>query len=181
MASVNQTRSHCVNKWERHSKPLAARHDRGTAWAWHVMCESAFICRNAEMFIVTSVKTSHLVFWDGCSREFTRLMTKAWKYSVTKEAYAWIRTLGRAINTLHVGRYVMLISVHRECKHVYSVQQFDRKACVFVSFGSFQRGQKVSLYMYVFIPWFQWCWEFDPNVFFYNDHSCKWTMTCCIS
>jgi hypothetical protein len=25
-----------------HSKPLAARHDRGTAWARHAMCESAF-------------------------------------------------------------------------------------------------------------------------------------------
>jgi hypothetical protein len=25
-----------------HSKPLAARHGRGTAWARHVMCESAF-------------------------------------------------------------------------------------------------------------------------------------------
>jgi hypothetical protein len=26
----------CVNQ------PLAARHGRGTAWAWHAMCESAF-------------------------------------------------------------------------------------------------------------------------------------------
>jgi hypothetical protein len=25
-----------------HSKPLAARHGRGTAWAQHAMCESAF-------------------------------------------------------------------------------------------------------------------------------------------
>ena len=31
-ASVNQTRPHCVNqKGETHSKPLAARHGRGTA------------------------------------------------------------------------------------------------------------------------------------------------------
>ena len=30
-------------KWERHSKPLAARHGWGTAWARHTMCESAFI------------------------------------------------------------------------------------------------------------------------------------------
>ena len=43
MASVNQTRSHCVNQMEMtHSKPLAARHGRGTAWARHAMCESAF-------------------------------------------------------------------------------------------------------------------------------------------
>ena len=36
MASVNQTRPHCVNKMGKtHSKPLAARHGRGTAWARH--------------------------------------------------------------------------------------------------------------------------------------------------
>ena len=36
MASVNQTRSHCVNQMGKtHSKPLAARHVRGTAWARH--------------------------------------------------------------------------------------------------------------------------------------------------
>ena len=44
MASVNQTRSHCVNQiGEAHSKPLAARHGRGRAWARHAMCESAFM------------------------------------------------------------------------------------------------------------------------------------------
>jgi hypothetical protein len=44
MASVNQTRPHCVNQMGKaHSKPLAARHGRGTAWARHAMCESAFM------------------------------------------------------------------------------------------------------------------------------------------
>ena len=34
MASVNQTRLHCVNQTRKtHSKTLAARHGRGTAWA----------------------------------------------------------------------------------------------------------------------------------------------------
>jgi hypothetical protein len=43
MASVNQTRPHCVNQMGKtHSKPLVARHDRRTAWARHAMCESAF-------------------------------------------------------------------------------------------------------------------------------------------
>ena len=43
MASVNQTRPHCVNQMGKaHTKPLAARHGRGTAWARHVMGESAF-------------------------------------------------------------------------------------------------------------------------------------------
>jgi hypothetical protein len=42
MASVNHIRPHCVNQMGKtHSKPLAARHGRGTAWARHAMCESA--------------------------------------------------------------------------------------------------------------------------------------------
>jgi len=42
MASVNQTRPHCVNQMGKTNyKPLAARHGRGTAWARHAMCESA--------------------------------------------------------------------------------------------------------------------------------------------
>ena len=36
MASVNQTRLHCVNQMGKpHSKPLAALHGRGTEWARH--------------------------------------------------------------------------------------------------------------------------------------------------
>ena len=36
MASMNQTRPHCVNQMGKtHSKPLAARYGRGTAWAQH--------------------------------------------------------------------------------------------------------------------------------------------------
>ena len=36
IASVNQTRSHCVNQmWKTHSRPLAIWHGRGTAWTRH--------------------------------------------------------------------------------------------------------------------------------------------------
>jgi hypothetical protein len=39
MASVTQTRPHCVNQMgKKHSKPLAARHGRGTAWARRAVC-----------------------------------------------------------------------------------------------------------------------------------------------
>jgi hypothetical protein len=39
---MNQTRPHCVNQMGKtHSKPVAARHGRATAWARHAMCESA--------------------------------------------------------------------------------------------------------------------------------------------
>jgi hypothetical protein len=42
MASVNQTRPHCVNQMGKtHSKSLAARHGKVTAWARRAMCESA--------------------------------------------------------------------------------------------------------------------------------------------
>jgi hypothetical protein len=55
-ASVNQIRPHSVNQMGKtHSKPLAARHGRGTAWARHVMCESAFsvLCNTASTSAVT--------------------------------------------------------------------------------------------------------------------------------
>jgi hypothetical protein len=43
MACVNQTRSNCVNQMRMiQSKPLAARHGSGTAWAWHAMCEITY-------------------------------------------------------------------------------------------------------------------------------------------
>jgi hypothetical protein len=52
MASVNQTRPHCVNQMGKtHSKPLAARHGRGTAWARHAMCESALIHHNVRTYL----------------------------------------------------------------------------------------------------------------------------------
>jgi hypothetical protein len=56
MASVNQTRPRCVNQMGKtHYKPLATRHDRGTAWARHAMCESAFI----RPRLWPSIKTCH--------------------------------------------------------------------------------------------------------------------------
>jgi hypothetical protein len=34
-----------------HSKPLVARHGRGTAWARHAMCESAFLVSTISTFL----------------------------------------------------------------------------------------------------------------------------------
>ena len=54
MASVNQTRPHCVNQMGKtHSKPLAAQHGRGTAWAQHghgVLCVNwlLYSCHQAK-------------------------------------------------------------------------------------------------------------------------------------
>ena len=61
MASVNQTRPHCVNQMGKtHCKPLAARHGQGTAWARHehcmlCVCESAFTARSE------GVNKSHII------------------------------------------------------------------------------------------------------------------------
>ena len=49
MASVNQTRPHCVNQMGKtNSKPFVALHGRGTAWARHGKCESdtAALCNS---------------------------------------------------------------------------------------------------------------------------------------
>jgi hypothetical protein len=55
MASVNQARPHCVNQMVKtHSKPLAARHGMGTAWAQHAMCESALKFQDKHLFPIDS-------------------------------------------------------------------------------------------------------------------------------
>jgi hypothetical protein len=53
VASVNQTRPHCVNQMGKaHSKTLAARHGKGTAWAPHAVCEWTLKqLRSRRMFI----------------------------------------------------------------------------------------------------------------------------------
>jgi len=52
MASVNRAWLHCVNQMGKtHSKPLAAQHGRGTAWARHATCESAF---TGHQFFITN-------------------------------------------------------------------------------------------------------------------------------
>jgi hypothetical protein len=71
MASVNQTRPHCVIQMgKKYSKPLVVRHGRGTAWARHAMRESALMpprvqgsvevnlhtCLNSALY---SLKLSH--------------------------------------------------------------------------------------------------------------------------
>ena len=58
MASVNQTRPHCVNQMGKtHSKPLAARHGRGTAWARH---GNGMLCVNRPLVTYLS---SHKLYW----------------------------------------------------------------------------------------------------------------------
>ena len=52
LTSVNQTRLHCVNQMGKtHSKPLAARHGSGTAWARH---GKGMLCVNRPLISVVS-------------------------------------------------------------------------------------------------------------------------------
>jgi hypothetical protein len=56
IACVNQTRPRCVNQMGKtQSKPLAARHGRGTAWARHAMCELALTVRSLICFVFVCV------------------------------------------------------------------------------------------------------------------------------
>ena len=68
MESVNQTPPHCVNQMGKtHSKPLVTRHGRGTAWARHAMCESAFkvswsfVFYNSLHFLVGLSQVLHII------------------------------------------------------------------------------------------------------------------------
>ena len=64
MASVNQTRPHCVNQLGKtHSKHLAARRGRGTAWARHAMCESAFMGTSVIVEVVAMHLLPHVLGW----------------------------------------------------------------------------------------------------------------------
>jgi hypothetical protein len=66
MASVIQTRLHSVNQMEKtHSKPLAARHGRGTAWARH---GHGMLWVNRHLLSVLSVTlhSTRLISWVRC-------------------------------------------------------------------------------------------------------------------
>jgi hypothetical protein len=66
-ASVNQTRSHCVNQMGKtHFKPLAARHGRGMSWVRHATRESAL--RGLKHFQIDMVWMTGLT--SGASGDF---------------------------------------------------------------------------------------------------------------
>jgi hypothetical protein len=75
IASVNQTRPHCVNqKGKTHYKPLAARHGRGTAWARHAMCESAFTVSKRQSLCRTKKQISGMSPLKGLRRDYSSEM-----------------------------------------------------------------------------------------------------------
>jgi hypothetical protein len=53
---MNQTRPHRVNQTRKtHSKPIAARHGRGTAWARQAMCETAYsVSHQMSIFVLSA-------------------------------------------------------------------------------------------------------------------------------
>jgi len=67
MASVNQTRPHCVNQMAKtHSKPLAARHGRGKAWARHghgMLCVNRPIRRKCDRGCIVGAVALRRTAW----------------------------------------------------------------------------------------------------------------------
>ena len=73
MASVNQTRPHCVTQMGKtHYKPLAARHGRVTAWARHghgMLCVNRpLIEKNIPGVTVTLFSTHAFHFTHSCNK-----------------------------------------------------------------------------------------------------------------
>ena len=74
MTNVNQTRPHCVNQMAKaHSKPLAARHGRGTACARHAICVNPSLLLSSKKGIsplATQISLLELsllkAFWPRC-------------------------------------------------------------------------------------------------------------------
>ena len=103
MASVNQTRTHCVNQMRKtHSKPLAARHGRGTAWTRH---GNEMLCVNRPFYLVLWIQIAlssgplwEFVYW------VAYMCGQVWKLSrvplmKTKQGrwplfYKWSKSVG---------------------------------------------------------------------------------------
>jgi hypothetical protein len=83
MASVNQTRRHCVNQMGRtHSKPLVARHDRGTAWARHTVCMNRpYEWRTGGCWIKTTLLTQQLRMFVWRKDSLTRLFSECSRHA----------------------------------------------------------------------------------------------------
>jgi hypothetical protein len=88
MASVNQTRSRCVNQMGKtHSKPLAARHGRGTAWARH---EHGMLCVNQPLHCRIPIYTSRAELLTAPCYDLNRSPSE-WSVRNT----VWVRSLYR--------------------------------------------------------------------------------------
>jgi len=106
---VNQTRPHCVNQMGKtHSKPLAARHGRRTAWARHAMCESAFNVRD-KCYEVTEWRKMRL----------TR-----------RVAYYSVVVSRRRRCALHDITSQSRLSLHAPCSHFATASQTHMSFCV---------------------------------------------------
>ena len=64
MASVNQTRPHCVHQMGKtYSKPLAVQHGRGTAWARH---GNGMLCVNRPLLYLSNTIRRIYLVWTLC-------------------------------------------------------------------------------------------------------------------
>jgi hypothetical protein len=72
MASVNQTRPHCVNQMGKtHYKRLAARHGRGTVWARHghgMLCVNRPLGFEVQPPLSSDMSSSNFQLWEYVKR-----------------------------------------------------------------------------------------------------------------
>ena len=84
MASVNQTRPHCVNQMGKtHFKPLAARHGRGTAWTRRV---NGMLCVNRPLLHILQTVCQTCVTSLCCftkSHHFSAIHKTQWRPSIS--------------------------------------------------------------------------------------------------
>jgi len=136
MASMNQTRPHCVNQMGKtHSKPLAARQDKVTVWARHAMCESALThsltpCSTVLrkkltglqlvkklpafygtwMFITTFTSAHHLsLSWASSIQSISQHPTSWRSILICPPIYVWVFQVV----------FFLLLSPPKPCIHVY--------------------------------------------------------------
>ena len=92
MASVNQTRPHCVNQiGKTHTKPLAARHGSGTAWTRH---GHGMLCVNRPLIYTPEP------FQMRCSIAIIVGLCRAMKAHTTQSSYQTDISLQKTSKTL---------------------------------------------------------------------------------
>jgi len=80
MASVNQTRPHSVNQMGKtHSKPLAARHGRGTAWTRYV---HGMLCVNRPLKDHSEAPAYTLIYVYDINMDWDSVVGNAIRYGL---------------------------------------------------------------------------------------------------
>ena len=114
-----------------HSKPLAARHGMGTAWARHAMCESAFL-------ILIPITT-------GLQYQY-----KLPLYSIPNKSRNLLTVLGKHVQRLPFQNAIFNVTL----RHGLSVPQRVRRHFLHFSYTFNGSSRSVLIAARFFQPWF---------------------------